>query len=68
MLAAAQVKRISVTRRRLETVARGVRRLLWSQGATEEEALENIRAAILKYLAARDELFKDPTIREVEIV
>jgi len=40
----------------------------WSQGATEEEALENIRAAILEYLAARDELLRDSTIREVEIV
>ncbi len=28
----------------------------WSQGATEEEALQNIQAAIQEYLAARDEL------------
>jgi predicted RNase H-like HicB family nuclease len=28
----------------------------WSQGATEEEALENIRDAIREYLAAREEL------------
>lgn len=40
----------------------------WSQGATEEEALENIQDAIREYLAARDELLKGSTIREVEIV
>jgi predicted RNase H-like HicB family nuclease len=28
----------------------------WSQGGTEEEALENIRFAIEEYLAARDEI------------
>jgi predicted RNase H-like HicB family nuclease len=28
----------------------------WSQGDTEEEALENIRVAIQEYLAAVDEL------------
>lgn len=28
----------------------------WSQGATEQEALENIQDAIHEYLAARDEL------------
>jgi predicted RNase H-like HicB family nuclease len=28
----------------------------WSQGETEEEALENIRDAIQEYLAAVDEL------------
>lgn len=39
----------------------------WSQGVTEEEALENIQDAIREYLAARDELLKDSTIREVEI-
>lgn len=39
----------------------------WSQGATEQEALENIQAAIQEYLAARDELLKGTVIREVEI-
>lgn len=39
----------------------------WSQGATEEEALENIRDAIQEYLAARDELLKDAVVREVEV-
>jgi len=40
----------------------------WSQGATEEEALENIRDAIQEYLTAVDELVKDADVREVEVV
>ncbi len=39
----------------------------WSQGATEEEALENIQDAIRKYLAAREELLKGAVVREVEV-
>ena len=39
----------------------------WSQGATEEEALENIRDAIQEYLAAGDELVKGADVREVEV-
>jgi predicted RNase H-like HicB family nuclease len=39
----------------------------WSQGATQEEALENIREAIKEYLATVDELLEDATIREVEV-
>ena len=39
----------------------------WSQGATEVEALENIRDAIREYLAAVDELVKDADVREVEV-
>ena len=39
----------------------------WSQGATEQEALENIRDAIHEYLAARDELLKGAVVREVEV-
>lgn len=39
----------------------------WSQGATEEEALENIRDAIQEYMAARDELLKGAVVREVEV-
>jgi len=39
----------------------------WSQGATEEEALDNIRAAIEEYLAARDESTADANIRQVEV-
>jgi predicted RNase H-like HicB family nuclease len=39
----------------------------WSQGATEEEALENIQAAIQEYLAARDELLDGAVVREIEV-
>ena len=39
----------------------------WSQGATEEEALENIRDAIQEYLAAVDELVTGADVREVEV-
>jgi len=39
----------------------------WSQGATEEEALENIRSAIEEYLTARDELLMDEDVRQVEV-
>ncbi len=37
----------------------------WSQGATEEEALANIRDAITEYLPARDELLRGAEVREV---
>ena len=39
----------------------------WSQGSTEEEALQNIQDAIQKYLAVRDELLKGAVVREVEV-
>jgi predicted RNase H-like HicB family nuclease len=40
----------------------------WSQGATREEALENIRSAIEEYLAAVQEMaFSDPEIQRVEV-
>jgi predicted RNase H-like HicB family nuclease len=39
----------------------------WSQGATEEEALENIQDAIKEYLEAVDGLIQDAEVREVEI-
>ncbi len=39
----------------------------WSQGHTEPEALENIRAAIADYLAARYETMAEPGVRQVEI-
>ena len=39
----------------------------WSQGATEAEALANIRDAIMDYLAVRDELLSDADVREVEV-
>jgi predicted RNase H-like HicB family nuclease len=39
----------------------------WSQGATEEEAIRNIRDAIQEYLAARDEFLEGAVVREVEV-
>ena len=39
----------------------------WSQGATEDEALENIQEAIKEYLAAVDELVQDGELREVDV-
>jgi len=39
----------------------------WSQGATEHEAIANIKDAIRQYLAARDELLRDAQVREVEV-
>jgi predicted RNase H-like HicB family nuclease len=39
----------------------------WSQGATEEEALENIQDAIRGYLATRDALLEGAIVREIEI-
>lgn len=40
----------------------------WSQGATEDEALENIRDAIREYLAAVDDLLDGQDVREVSVV
>jgi predicted RNase H-like HicB family nuclease len=39
----------------------------WSEGATEAEALANIRDAIQAYLAARNELLRDAEVREIEV-
>ena len=39
----------------------------WSQGASEAEALANIRAAIAEYLVVRDELLRGAVVREVEV-
>ncbi|HEV2053696.1 MAG TPA: type II toxin-antitoxin system HicB family antitoxin [Methylomirabilota bacterium] len=39
----------------------------WSEGTTEEEALQNIQDAIQEYLAVRDELLEGTVVREVEI-
>lgn len=39
----------------------------WSEGDTEEEALENIRDAILEYLAALEDRMKDAEVREIEV-
>ena len=41
----------------------------WSPGATESEALENVRDAVREYLAAGDALFRDtPDVEVREIV
>jgi len=39
----------------------------WSQGATEEEALQNIKDAIETYLATVEELIKDDRTRLIEV-
>jgi predicted RNase H-like HicB family nuclease len=39
----------------------------WSQGATELEALANIRDAIREYLAAVDDEAKGQDVREIEV-
>lgn len=39
----------------------------WSQGATEVEAISNIREAIQEYLAAVDDSMSGDDIREVDI-
>ena len=40
----------------------------WSQGATESEALENIKDAIREYLAVIDEQLRGESVREIEVV
>lgn len=39
----------------------------WSQGATEAEAIDNIRSAIVEYLAAVNDTIKDADVREIEV-
>lgn len=39
----------------------------WSQGVTEQEALENIRSAIREYLSVVDEQVRGANVREVEV-
>ncbi|MEW6218531.1 MAG: type II toxin-antitoxin system HicB family antitoxin [Thermodesulfobacteriota bacterium] len=39
----------------------------WSQGATEAEAIENIKEAIREYLAVVEEQLRDEQIREIEL-
>ena len=39
----------------------------WSQGESEDEALENIRAAIEEYLAAVDEELSGSEVRVVSV-
>ena len=39
----------------------------WSQGATEQEALENIQDAIREYLAAVEDEIRGQDVREIEV-
>ena len=39
----------------------------WSQGATEQEAIQNITDAIQEYLAAVNDLFPDSDVREIDV-
>ena len=40
----------------------------WSQGATEPEALENIKDAIREYLSVVDDQVKGADVREIEVI
>jgi predicted RNase H-like HicB family nuclease len=40
----------------------------WSQGVTESEAIDNIRCAIVEYLAAVNESLEGADVREIEII
>jgi predicted RNase H-like HicB family nuclease len=39
----------------------------WSQGATEEEAINNIKEAIQEYLEAISASLDDANVREIEV-
>jgi len=39
----------------------------WSQGATEQEALDNIQDAIREYLAVAAELVRGAEVREIDV-
>jgi predicted RNase H-like HicB family nuclease len=39
----------------------------WSQGGTEEEAIENIKDAIREYLDAVEESLQNADVREIEV-
>ncbi len=39
----------------------------WSQGTTEQEAVENIRDAIREYLSVVEEQLRGEDIREIEV-
>jgi predicted RNase H-like HicB family nuclease len=39
----------------------------WSQGATEPEALENIKDAIREYLSAVNDQLRGEDVREIEV-
>lgn len=40
----------------------------WSQGSTEEEAIENIKIAISEYSTVVEEQLKGKEIREIEVM
>ena len=39
----------------------------WSQGATEQQALENIQAVLAEYLPPMDQLVQAQDVREVSV-
>lgn len=39
----------------------------WSQGATEHEALENIKVAISEYMEVVNDMLRGEDIREIEV-
>ncbi len=39
----------------------------WSQGITEQEAVENVRDAIREYLSVVDDQLRGEEIREIEV-
>lgn len=39
----------------------------WSQGTTEQEAVENVRDAIREYLSVVDDQLRGEEIREIEV-
>lgn len=39
----------------------------WSQGATEKEALDNIRDAISEYISVVEEQLRGEDVREIEV-
>jgi predicted RNase H-like HicB family nuclease len=39
----------------------------WSQGSTEEEAIDNIRSAIQEYLAAIGDILNQSEVREIDV-
>lgn len=40
----------------------------WSQGASEREAVENIKDAIREYSSVVDEQFRGENVREIEVL
>ncbi len=40
----------------------------WSQGASEQEALENVKDAIREYLSVVSEQLRGEEVREIEVV